>query len=358
MKVKRLTFIYLDDSLSREIMSIREIAKITGLSTATVSHALNGTKNVSIKNKQKILEAAKSIGYRPNIAAKVLKTNRSKTIALVIPRVEPMKTTNYFYMDIIAGVDARFINDGYFLIIGTYQEALEEKSRSLFSLEILKNRWVDGLLLVPNSMDRSSIMEIKNTSIPLVLIDRRIKDANYDFVVSDNENGAYNAVQLMCQKNRKKIAFVGSMLRTSASYERYLGYARCLNEYGLNIDKNLIIYNEQQSIENGMNSAAHLLSAGIDGIFVSDNILLMGVYRHLKQRGIQIGKDISLVGYDDYEWMQDVDPPITTVKQNPFKMGYIAANVLIERLHNEMVSKSEKRQNLFLNTELILRRSH
>ncbi len=326
---------------------------MTNLSIATVSHALNGTRAVSKESKKKVLKAAREIGYRPNLAARTLKTKKSKTIGLAIPRVERGKATNYFYMDIVAGVHARLNEGHYSLIIGTYQES--NRDDALFSLDILEKRWADGLLVVPNSREEKSIRQIVKSGVPFVLIDREVKGASSAYVVSANEKGAYEAVRLMFEGGKRKIAFVGSMLRTSASYDRFLGYKRCVAEFDGAVGKDAVILNEQQSIESGMTSAARLVAAGFDGIFVSDNILTIGVFRYLKQNKVRIPGDVSLIGYDDYDWMNDVEPAITTVRQKPYEMGYRAAGMLLERLENP---DSRKRQRLVLDTELVLRNSH
>ena len=334
-------------------MSLKQIAEITGLSIATISHALNGTRGVSSENKAKVLKAAEEIGYRPNMAAKTLKTNKSRTIALVIPRVEPGKGTNYFYMDIMAGVHVRLNENKYSLIIGTYQESAKEGS--IISLDILKNRWVDGLLVVPNSMQENCINQIVKSNVPFVLIDREIKDTPYDFVISNNEKGSFEAIKLMYEKGRRKIAFVGSMLRTSASYERFIGYKKFIAEYSLPENNKLVVLNDELSISNGIKSAEYLLKQGADGIFVSDNTLTLGVFRYLKMNKVRFSEEISLIGYDDYPWMEDVEPSITTVKQHPFEMGYKAADILLSSLQNPSI---KERRLFILETKLICRKSH
>jgi LacI family transcriptional regulator len=335
-------------------MSLKEIAIMTKLSIATVSHALNNTRSVSSKNKEIILEAAKKIGYKPNMAAKALKTNKSKTIALIIPRVAPGRSTNYFYMDIIAGANACIDEKRYSLIIGTYPEL--HKDHSPISIRILENKWVDGVLVVPNSMERSNIKEIENINVPIVLIDRKLKESSFDFVVSNNESGAYKAIDLMYKKGRRKIALVATMLRTSASYERYIGYKKYLYDFGMEEDKNLIILNEDQSIESGMRSAEQIVKLGADGVLVIDNILSMGIFRYFKKHGICMPSDISLIGYDNYDWMEDLNPSLTAVAQKPYEMGYKAANILIDRLNN--ANSSNEQISIILDSEVVCRQSH
>ncbi|HOX31573.1 MAG TPA: LacI family DNA-binding transcriptional regulator [Spirochaetales bacterium] len=334
-------------------MSIRKIAEMTGLSTATVSHAINGTRAVSSESKQKVLAAAAAIGYRPNIAAKFLRNNRSKTVALITPGVRPGMPSNYFYMDVMAGVHARLNEDEYSLIITTYEEPMEE-SRS-FSFGVLEKQWCDGLLVVPNASEPSCIEQILKSELPYVLIDRKIDRFPCDYVISDNEKGSYEAVRLMYERGRRRIAFVGSQLRTSASHDRYLGYRRCLAERGLPEDRSLVLLNGSLSIEEGMRSGALLAQAGADAVFVSDNILTIGVFRYLKGAGRRIPEDISLIGYDDYEWMSDVRPGISSVKQRPYEMGYRAAALLLERLGDP--GRAEGRA-CTLDTVLVLRGSH
>jgi LacI family transcriptional regulator len=335
-------------------MGLRQIAEMTNLSVATVSHALNGTRSVSKKNKQLVIEAAEKIGYRPNMAAKTLKTNKSRTIAQIIPRVAPGRTTNYFYLDIIAGANAFIEQNNYSSIIGTYSE-LPNEYDSPISANILKNKWVDGVLLVPNRMDRECIKQVEDTNVPLVLVDRKINDSNIDFVISDNENGTYKALELMFNKGRKRIAFVSTMLHTSASYDRYIGYRKFLNDFGLELDNNLIILNKEQSIECGMESARHAIEFGADAVFVTDTILTMGTFRYFKKNGILIPDEISLIGYDNYDWMEDLDPSLTVVAQKPYEMGYKAANILIDWLKNPDSHESKAYK---LDTELICRKSH
>ncbi len=145
------------------------------------------------------------------------------------------------------------------------------------------------------------------------------------------------------------------MLRTSASYERFIGYKKCIAEYNLPESDKFVVLNDQLSIRNGIKSAEYLLDQGAEGIFVSDNTLTLGVFRYLKMKKVRFSEEISLIGYDDYPWMDDVEPSITTVKQSPFEMGYKAADILLSRLQNPSI---KERKFFILETELICRKSH
>lgn len=130
-------------------MSIREIARMTGLSITTVSHAINGTRPVSEKSRRLVEEAIRRTGYRPNLAARALKTQKSNIIALIIPSTEPGNSTNCFFFDVLGGVKDTLQRRGYDLIVSTYSE--RRSDIRLDSVSVLKKSWIDGLLLVPNS---------------------------------------------------------------------------------------------------------------------------------------------------------------------------------------------------------------
>ena len=151
-------------------MSIRKIAEMTGLSITTVSHAINGTRKVSIKSKKLIDEAIKETGYKPNLAAQMMKTQRSKTIALIIPATEPNNSTNCFYFDVLNGAKVFLENNGYDLIVSTYPE--DNPRYNLSDMQVLQRRWVDGILLVPPSNDYAKIKSVEELNLPIVLLDR------------------------------------------------------------------------------------------------------------------------------------------------------------------------------------------
>ena len=176
-------------------MGLKEIARMTGLSITTVSHALNGTRAVSQKSMALIRDAVAKTGYRPNGAAQALKTQRTNMIALIIPSTEPNNSTNCFFFDVLGGVKQTLQEQGYDLIVSTYSE--NDPHFLLGGIPVLQKNWIDGVLFVPGS--RRRVECLTGVDVPVVLIDRRLDGVSLPFVGSDNEQAAVRAIELLAQ---------------------------------------------------------------------------------------------------------------------------------------------------------------
>ena len=203
----------------RKGVSIREIARMTGLSITTVSHAINGTRPVSEKSRRLVEEAIRRTGYRPNLAARALKTQKSNIIALIIPSTEPGNSTNCFFFDVLGGVKDTLQRRGYDLIVSTYSE--RRSDIRLDSVSVLKKSWIDGLLLVPNSRHSRYDELLAGVDLPTVLLDRRLDGCDLPLVCCDNESAAEQAVGLLADSGRARIGYLGGALDLSTAYDRY-----------------------------------------------------------------------------------------------------------------------------------------
>ncbi len=333
-------------------MSIKKIAEMTGLSTATVSHVINASKPVSEENRRKVLEAAKSISYRPNLAAQFLKTQKSNTIAFVIPTEEGNTNANFFYMDILLGIRKKLLETGYDVIVSNYG-LCGDQEKSLRALKVCQKQWVDAVLFVPSSKDSAQIEVLRSMGVPFVLVDRKVDGGGFSYVGSDNEKGSYDAVSLLASQGRKTIGFIGGNLNVSSGLERYNGYKRALADAGFTYGDEYAQLTEAYSMGRGAECARSLIKSGIDALFISDNTLTMGAVNELKNEGISIPDRISVIGYDNFDWMDLITPPLTTVKQQSYQMGYVAAEMVMRKL-----SGMDSEERMTLGTELVLRASH
>lgn len=333
-------------------MSIKKIAEMAGLSTATVSHVLTGNRKVSDSSREKVLLAAREIGYRPNLAARMLRTQKSNTIAFVIPTDELNRNANFFYMDVLLGIRKKLSETDYYVIVSNYG-ASAESERSLRAVQILQKQWVDGILLVPSSRNPNQLTILKEMGVPFVLVDRRVDGSDFSCVDSDNKTGAFEAVTLLARSGKKKIGLIGGGLAVSSGARRYSGYKKAIQSCGFDYEDEYVILAKQYSIENGSLYARELLNRGVDGIFVSDNVLTMGAVLELNNQGIKIPEDIGIVGYDDFDWMDMITPPITTVKQKAYQMGYVAAEMIMRKLNGMDVN-----EKVMLDTSIVMRKSH
>ncbi|NLG99987.1 MAG: LacI family transcriptional regulator [Chloroflexi bacterium] len=333
-------------------MSIKKISEMTGLSTATVSHVLSGKRRVSESNREKVLLAARQIGYRPNLAARMLRTQKSNTIALVIPTDETNRNANFFYMDILLGITKKLDETDFSVLIANYR-AQAESERSLRGLQVLQKQWVDGIILVPSSRNPGQLDTIREMGVPFVLVDRRVDGTDYSCVDSDNEGGAFEAVSLLARNGKTRIGLIGGGMRVSSCAARYNGYLRALKELGFDYTDEYVSLTNVLSIENGCAHAAELLKKGVDGIFVADNVLSMGAVLELNRQGVRIPDEVGIVAFDDFSWMDMTMPPLTTVKQQAYQMGYVAAEMMLRKLNGMDIN-----EKVMLDTGIVLRKSH
>lgn len=333
-------------------MSMKTIAEMTGLSITTVSHALNGTRAVSKHSRALVEQAAAQIGYKPNLAAQMLKTNRSHIIALVMPSTEPGNSTNSFFFEVLNGARSALEQHGYDLMVATYSE--EQSKKNLADLQLLQKRLVDGILLVPFGNDPASLDAIRSLGIPLVLVDRRMDGAALPNVYSDNVEGARRAVHLLAEHGRRRMALLCGSNDSSTYHDRRRGFCTALRELNLPCEEQNILRNLPYRVESGYRAAGRLLENGIDAVFAANNVLLMGVLQWFNEHGVRVPDDIAVVGFDDYDWMRVTNPPITTTYQNPGLMGIRAAELLLQLLDGQAVPAKP----LVLPCELVLRKSH
>jgi len=211
-------------------MSLKKIAEMTGLSVSTVSHAINGTRSVSEENKKIVLAAAKKINYRPNLAARALRTQKSNTIAIIIPAGKNNVNANYFYMDAVMGARSCVDDTEYEFLISGYDP--NNVSASLKALNLLKKQWIDGIIFVPSSsmsdMAEGQVNALCEFGLPFVLLDRKANQSQHTSVSSDNLSGAAQATELLIKSGWKKIGFAGGNLNASTSMDRFSGYHNTL----------------------------------------------------------------------------------------------------------------------------------
>lgn len=333
-------------------MSMKEIARRTGLSIATVSHALNDTRGVSQKNKELVLQTAKEIGYKPLLAAQMLRTQKSNIVALVIPSSHPTNDTNSFYFSVLNGAKAALAKQGYDMIVSTYSE--EEKNIDFEQLRVMQTRMIDGMLLVPYTRQYDSLSSLLSLEIPVVLVDRTIEGAPLPTVCSDNYSAAEGLVRLLAGAGAKRIAFLGGSMEYSTVYERYQGYTDTLNALSLPVLSELVLTGYRDRDEEGYRAMKLLYQRGADAVFTENSMLMLGVIRYCQQHGIRIPQDFSIAGFDNAPWMQITSPTITAVQQDAYTMGVKAADMLVSLIEKEEVPQ----QDLLIPTDIVLRQSH
>ena len=329
-------------------ITIKDIAKALNLSTSTVSRALRDSYEINPETKRLVLEYAEKLNYRPNPIALSLKENRSRSIGIIVPEI-----ANHFFSQAINGIEAIAYNRGYHVIIFQSHESYE---REVVNVQHIITRRVDGLLisLSGNTTDVSHLKELSENGLPIVLFDRITDEIDTHKVVADNYDGTFKAVEHLILRGRKRIALIVSPSCLSITQERLAGYKAALEKHNLPVDTNLIRYcgfgaNEADE------TVDQLLQFKPDAFFIGSDRLALGCLASLKERQIDIPKDIALLGFTNLKVAHLLSPALSVVTQPAFEMGHTAADLLLDLI--EKKHRSMPFQTVKLSTELIIRES-
>ena len=327
-----------------KIVTIKEIAKLAGVSSATVSKVINGKdEHISQATREKVLELVEREGYIPNAIAKSLKLKKTKTIGIIVPDV-----MNLFFSELARRVEDAAERYGYSVILCNSDN--DEKKEERY-LTVLQEKMVDGIILT--SAEKSKKDTLKKINTPLVLLDREIdSEENVGKIFIDNEKGLYDATCYLIEKGCKNIGFISSINRNKLSADRKKGYEKALKEHGIKVlEKN--IYLGAYDVETGYKGAIEILEdESIDGICCGNDLIAMGAIRAAKEKNISIPGKIRIIGFDDIQISKYLDPPLTTMKQPIYEMGEGAIKILINIIENNSLGDTR-----VLETKLIERSS-
>ncbi len=334
---------------NRNEITIYDIAKHLNISASTVSRGLNENPNVNIETRKKIIAVAKEMGYRQNTVASNLRRKKTKTIGVVLPRFN-----SYFMSTVIAGMEKVANQAGYNLIISQSQESYKKEA---VNINTMYNSRVDGLL-VSLAYDTESLDHFKlflKRNIPIIFFDRVYECPNCTSIVIDNLKAGYEATKHLIEQGCKKIVYLGGNLKRNVYKDRFEGYKKAMNEYGMQIDEELVMIsmlNEQA----GIDTAEKILQMKNrpDGIFATNDTTAVAVMYELKHAGVKIPEEIAVVGFNNIPISRIIDPNLSTINYPGEEMGEIAALTLINKLDND---QNDNLSSIVLNHELIIRES-
>ena len=303
------------------------MSRISGISIGTVSRYLNGHK-VKQENQLKIEKAIEELGYKVNMMARGLKTNKTLTIGVLVPSV-----TDIFSNQVVEGMEEILDSENYGLIVCSSRNSLAtEKEKILF----LKEKRVDGIIMMPVSDESEHVQELLKEEIPVILIDRLLDGVECDAVVCDNVNGSYKAIEQLIRFGHRRIGVIAGPTNVFTARERLNGYVRALSDYQIPIDASLIVHAEYA--KGGGYEGYHQLFNMSDmptAIFATNYETTMTGVKYMMEKGIKIGDDISLFGYDNTDVFQMLTPSIATVVQPMNEIGEHAAKLLLKRIGND-----------------------
>ena len=326
--------------------TIRDVAREAGVSVATVSHVINGTRPVAPETAARVRRTMEALDYHPNAVAQSLRTRKTHAIGAVVSDI-----TNPFFATLVRGAEDAAIEAGYSLIVCNSDESPEKEDRYV---RLLRRRQLDGLLISPvGDGSGKAVQELPQWKVPFVFIDRRAKGINADAVLSDNIGGAYQATKHLIERGHRRIGIILGIKGATTTEERLAGYQKALEEVGLPFSNELVTYGGYR-VEGGRKMTEKLLSLPEPptAIFSMNNLMTVGVLKVLAQRQIVIPHDMAVVSFDDLDLGELFQPPLTAVNQNPYEIGKIAMGILLSRFSGE-----DEREEIRVPVELKIRGS-
>ena len=326
--------------------TILDVAKQAGVAPITVSRVINNSGYISQATRERVEEAVKELGYVPNTLARGLRSKQTKTLALVVTDI-----TNPYFTLMARGVEDAAGASDYTVIYCNTDES-EEKEENYANL--LAQRQVDGVLLVPSCGNVKTINFLLSNDINVVALDRRVAEVEIDSVRSDSENGAYQLIKMLIGLGHKRIAMITGPKDVSTSVDRVIGYQRALAEANLN--ENELVYYGMFNLESGyeFTKLAMTQSPKPTAIFGANNFIAIGIIKALRDLQFDVPGDISIGAFDDLPESMLVAPFLTFVEQPAYEMGRTATELLLKRISGELTGGYKK---LILPTQIIERRS-
>lgn len=335
-------------------VTIKDIARELGISPSTVSRALKDHPDISPETKKAVNALAEKLNYQPNIVALNLRQSKTNTIGVIIPEI-----VHFFFSTVISGIEDVAYSAGYNVILAQSNESLQ---REKTDIKALFNSRVDGMLM---SISRETVSfdhieSILAKGVPIVFFDRVYDNNQLSKVLVDDFEGAKQATLHLIEQGCKRIAHLEGPPNLAISKLRLKGYLEALKEHDIPVNKDLIVACALGTMEDGKEATEKLLRMKNppDSIFASNDPSAMGSMQAIKEKGLNIPKDIAVVGFSNWFFSALMDPPLTTVDQPGFEMGQEAARLLIR--HIEMKEKDDAEivpETKVLKTRLIVRAS-
>ncbi|MGE8078842.1 LacI family DNA-binding transcriptional regulator [Peribacillus loiseleuriae] len=313
--------------------TIKDIARVAGVSVTTVSRGLNGYSDVSEKTRKKIFEVAKELNYSPNTLARGLVMNKTKTFGLLVSGLDQSSAKDNITFNILSGIN-KFVGEcGYDLVLFS---TTSTKQREKTYTQLCRERRVDGAIIQGIRTDDPYLREVVESDIPCVLIDIPLTSPTVGYVTTDNVLGAKKAVQHLIHLGHKRIGLINGHDFAFVSQQRLKGYEEALEEANIPINPEWI-GNGEFSEEAAELIALKLLEAHpeITAIFSASDLMALGVLRAARKLGINVPNELSIIGFDNIILASYVTPSLTTIGQDTFQTGYEAARLLLSILENE-----------------------
>ncbi|MBD8496994.1 LacI family DNA-binding transcriptional regulator [Paenibacillus arenosi] len=323
--------------------TIKDVAKLAGVALSTASYALNGDSKVSAKTRTKVLEAASQLNYRKNGFAMDLKRSRTKTIALILTDL-----SGPYYSELIQSIQDVALARGYDLIACSSMGG-----RDSTAVKFLRENRADGAIVLAYNISNETLQECASERFPIVVMDREISSNCLINVLVDSELGGYTATRYLIEKGHKTIAYISGPTSSYDNQRRYEGYLRALQEAGLE-EKTKWRLSGNFVREGGYRATKMMIMQGElpSAVFYGNDEMAIGGLKAFEESQISVPNHISVIGYDDIQLAEYVNPALTTIRQPKREAGSLAGHLLFQMLDGDEVNPAYK-----LGIELMERKS-
>ncbi len=329
--------------------TLKDVAKLSGVHPSTVSRVLRNKENIPIskETRKRILKAVAELNYQPDITARALRLKKSNAIGLIIPDI-----LNSFFAGVARSIEKECAKAGYTLLVSETNENQENEIRSVNDLY---SRGIDGLIIAPVQNTDMHIRDLRDKNFPFVLIDRCFEDIETNYVISNNEKAAYDAIVYLIELGHKRIAFLSSRREIYTVHKRLIGYKKAVADFNLHEGEELIA-GTGFTFENGFESTMELLSLANPptAMLSSGNIITIGAMQAIMEKGLSIPNDISLIAFTDTIYSPYLVCPLTTISHSVREIGNKSFEILLAQMTTENSFPCSK---IIIETEFTIRNS-
>ncbi|HHT79001.1 MAG TPA: LacI family transcriptional regulator [Actinobacteria bacterium] len=316
------------------MVTIKDIARKSGVSVGTVSNVINNLESVKSKNKEKVLQVINSLGYKPNKIAASLSRKKTMNVGLIVPDV-----SSPFYSDLIKGISDTLEINYYNIFLCSSNNNIEKEEKIISDL---LSMWIDGIILIPVYSKKRNLQLLKNIEIPVVIVNREVEGIKKDIVIFDNFGGAFEATRFLIANNHKIIPILSGPELSKSFEERFQGWKAAMEESDLFNDN--LIFRGNFSVEAGHRMMLEVLNRidKIDAVFASSDLIALGALSAIDEYNLKVPDDISVVGFGDIYLSKFLKPSLTTIRRPFYNIGKTAVSLLLDRISGNKKKKITK----------------
>jgi len=345
------------DLMIKRKINLKDVSRLAGVSIKTASRVLNDSVHVKKETRKKVLKVIEELNYKPDYFARNLRTKKSNVIGYIIPDF-----TNQFFGLVFNGIEKELKKEGYnLLVINSWGKKEAEKK----SIDVLISNRVEGIIFASTGLSGKYVKrQIEIFGIPFVLIDNKLKGIKMNYVLHDNIKGAEILTNHLIKTHKqKKISFITGPTHETSSKKRLEGYKNSLINSGIEVNENFIKIGDwiNNNNNNNNNNSGYKLTMELfsqvekpTSIFIASSAMALGVLKALKKIGLKVPENIKLVSFDNYDFAEFIQPPLTTINKVEEKIGEEAAKMLIRKIKKRDLNNYDE---VYMPMEIVIRES-